>query len=333
LIELPRSAASATDFAKQMIGQTLVTKQTGEKGIEVGKVMVMEKLDLKREMYFSILYDRPSQGPLLVASPAGGTSIEDVAAATPELIFTCPINIKTGPTDAQLTQLAKDLQCEGETAVKCAAIINNLYNMFLACDCTQVEINPLAETANGDVVACDAKLNFDDNAAFRQADIHALRDHTQEDPREVHAAKYDLNYIALHGDIGCVVNGAGLAMATMDIIQLMGGAPANFLDVGGGANEENITEAFRILNDDTNVKAVLVNIFGGIMKCDTIATGIIAAVNNLGFNKPIIIRLEGTNVAIAQQQLKDSGLSETLIVAEDLDSAAATAVKVVAGMK
>ena len=329
-VHMVDSEEKATELASQMIGHTLVTKQTGEAGIMCGKVFFQEKLSLAREMYFSIMMDRPTNGPMIVASPAGGTSIEDVAAATPELIFTESIDITVGPTDAQLEGLASNLGFDADKVPAAKQAMQSLYDMFVGTDATLVEINPLAETTSGDVIACDAKINFDDNAEFRQGAIHEQRDRSQEDPREVEASKYDLNYIGLDGQIGCLVNGAGLAMATMDIIQLFGGSPANFLDVGGGANENQVQKAFEILDADANVKAILVNIFGGIMKCDVIAAGIVAAAQNIGLKKPIVIRLEGTNVEKAKQLLTDSGLDDTLIVADDLDAAAQKAVAIAA---
>jgi len=327
-VHMVNSGDEAKEYAEKMLNQCLVTKQTGEKGINVGKVFLMEKLNLKREMYFSILMDRVTSGPVIVASPAGGTSIEDVAAETPELIFKESIDIMTGPTDEQLTRLAKNLQFDDDKSEKAKEIMKNLYDMFINVDATQVEINPLAETEGGDVFACDAKINFDDNAEYRNKEIHAQRDLTQEDPREVEAAKYDLNYIGLDGQIGCLVNGAGLAMATMDIIQLKGGSPANFLDVGGGANADQIQKAFEILDADDQVKCCLVNIFGGIMKCDVVATGIVQAAKNIGLKKPIIIRLEGTNVELAREVIANSGFSDTLINASDLDDGAQKAVEI-----
>ncbi|RHY07441.1 hypothetical protein DYB25_000898 [Aphanomyces astaci] len=325
-VHMCTKAEDAKNFAQKMIGETLVTKQTGEKGIEVAKVFLMERVYLRREMYFSILMDRASQGPVLVGSPAGGTSIEDVAHNTPELIFKENIDIMTGPTNEQLTRLASNMGLEGAPLSRGVELLDNLYKMFIGVDATQVEINPLAETPDGQVFACDAKINFDDNAAFRQAEIFAQRDKTQEDAREVEASAYDLNYIGLDGNIGCLVNGAGLAMATMDIIQLFGGSPANFLDVGGGATEAQVKKAFEILNADTQVKSILVNIFGGIMRCDVIAAGIIAAVKDLGMKKPIVIRLQGTNVEKARALIENSGFR--MIVANDLDDAAQKAVKI-----
>lgn len=326
-VHMVSSGDEAKSYAEQMIGQTLVTKQTGEAGITVGKVFVMQKLNLAREMYFSILLDRASGGPVMVGSPAGGTSIEDVAAETPELIFTENIDVTIGPTDEQLERLATNLGFESDKVPAAKEIMGNLYTMMRSTDSTLVEINPLAETADGQVFACDAKINFDDNAEFRQGDIHAQRDTSQEDSREVEAAKFDLNYIGLDGSIGCLVNGAGLAMATMDIIKLYGGDPANFLDVGGGANAQQVTKAFELLEADPKVKAILVNIFGGIMKCDVIAEGILEAAKNVGMTKPIVIRLEGTNVEAAREMIATSGFQDILISIDDLEKAATKAVE------
>jgi len=285
-----------------------------------------ERMHMKNEMYLSILMDRASQGPLMVASPRGGTSIEDVAESNPELIFTEKINLIEGLQDEACQRMATNLGLESgsDAHTKAVTLMKNLYSMFIKCDCTQVEINPLAETSDGDVVVCDAKVNFDDNAEFRQGAIFERRDFTQEDSREVEAAEYDLNYIALDGTIGCMVNGAGLAMSTMDIIKLKGGSPANFLDVGGGANESQVQKAFEILNGDSNVQAILVNIFGGIMRCDVIATGILNAAKELELKKPIVIRLQGTNVEEGKKLIADSGFE--MIVANDLDDAAEKAV-------
>ncbi|KAL0383642.1 UNVERIFIED_CONTAM: Succinate--CoA ligase [ADP-forming] subunit beta, mitochondrial [Sesamum calycinum] len=283
-------ADQVEDIAGKMLGQILVTKQTGPQGKIVSKVYLAEKLSLVNEMYFAITLDRISAGPLIIACKKGGTSIEDLAEKHPELIVKVPVDVFTGITD--------------EDAAK---------------------INPIAETSDNQLVAADAKVNFDDNAAFRQKEVFALRDPTQEDPREVAAAKADLNYIGLDGEIGCMVNGAGLAMATMDIIKLHGGTPANFLDVGGNASEGQVVEAFKILTSDDKVKAILVNIFGGIMKCDVIASGIVNAAKQVQLKVPVVVRLEGTNVDQGKRILKESGM--TLITAEDLDDAAEKAVK------
>ena len=318
----------AKDYAQKMLGEYLVTKQAPN-GILCNKVLLMERMYMRREMYLSILMDRGvSQGPLMVASPRGGTSIEDVAHSNPEVIFTHPISITEGLTDEACQKMASNLGLDPDSPshAKAVTLMKNLYKMFLDCDCTQVEVNPLAETPDGDIVVCDAKVNFDDNAEFRQADIFARRDVTQEDPREVAAHEFDLNYIGLDGTIGCMVNGAGLAMSTMDIIQLKGGSPANFLDVGGGANETQVQKAFEILNGDDKVKAILVNIFGGIMRCDVIATGIINAAKEIGIAKPIVIRLQGTNVKEAKELIQNCGFK--MILAEDLEDAAIKAVGV-----
>ena len=327
-VHMISSPEQAEDYASQMLGQELVTKQN-PKGIMCNRVYLMEKMNIEKEFYLSLLMDRGYGGPVMVGSPAGGTSIEDVAESNPELIFKEPIDITIGMTPEIADRMASNLGLEAgsEAHTKAATLMNNLYDMFLKCDCTQVEINPLAKTNSGDIVVCDAKVNFDDNAEFRNKDIHAKRDTTQEDSREVEASKYDLNYIGLDGNIGCMVNGAGLAMSTMDIIQLKGGSPANFLDVGGGATEEQVTKAFEILDADPKVQAILVNIFGGIMKCDIIASGIIAAANKIGLEKPLVVRLEGTNVEAAQELIAKSGIE--VVVADDLDDAAAKAVALV----
>jgi succinyl-CoA synthetase beta subunit len=255
-------------FASKMLGFNLITKQTTAEGLPCSKVLLAERQYMRREMYLSIMLDRASGGPVFIVSPAGGTSIEDVAAATPELIFKQPINIMDGMNDKQCDFLATSLGfVAGSTGHKeCKVVVRQLYDLFRKHDCTLVEVNPLAETPDGHVMVCDAKLNFDDNAEFRQKEVFTFRDRSQEDWREVEAAKFDLNYIGLTGNIGCMVNGAGLAMATMDIIKLKGGDPANFLDVGGGASEAQVEKAFELLNADKQVKAILVNIFGGIMR-------------------------------------------------------------------
>lgn len=316
------------NFASKMLGSNLITKQTTAEGMPCSKVMMVERMNVKREMYISIMLDRAAGGPIFIASPAGGTSIEDVAEATPELIFKQPVDINIGMTDRESSFLATSL---GFTAGsdghnQCKDVVTKLYALFRAHDCTMLEVNPLAETPEGNVVVCDAKINFDDNAEFRQKDMFAFRDKTQEDWREVEAAKYDLNYIGLTGNIGCMVNGAGLAMSTMDIIKLKGGDPANFLDVGGGATEEQVQKALELLDADKQVKTVLVNIFGGIMRCDTIAQGVINGAMAIGMKKPIIIRLKGTNVAEAKKLIAESEFK--MISTDDLDDAAVKAVKI-----
>ena len=288
--------------------------------------MLMERLYLRRETYFSILYDRQYNGPVMIGSPVGGTSIEDVAASTPELIFTEPIDIVEGIKQEQVDTMAINMGFKGDQAVQAATIMKQLYQMFLDKDATQIEINPFAETANGEVYVCDSKLNFDDNAEFRQEEIFGYRDRSQEDSREVEASQFDLNYIGLDGSIGCLVNGAGLAMATMDIIKIHGGSPANFLDVGGGATAAQVQKAFELLNSDKSVKAILVNIFGGIMRCDVIALGIVNAAKEIGLGKPVIIRLQGTNVEEARALIESSGFR--MIIADDLDDAASKAVRI-----
>ncbi|KAL8152090.1 hypothetical protein V2J09_021898 [Rumex salicifolius] len=317
------------DIAGKMIGQVLVTKQTGPQGKTVSKVYICEKFSLVNEMYFSIILDRATAGPLIIACRKGGTSIEDLAEKYPDMIIKVPIDVFKGITDEDAAKVVDGLAPQVADRQASIEQVKKLYKLFSDCDCTMLEINPLAETADKRLVAADAKLNFDDNAAFRQKDIFALRDTSQEDPREVAAAKADLNYIGLDGEIGCMVNGAGLAMATMDIIKLHGGTPANFLDVGGNASENQVVEAFKILTADERVKAIMVNIFGGIMKCDVIASGIVNAAKHVALKVPVVVRLEGTNVDQGKRIMRESGLA--LITAEDLDDAAKKAVKAASG--
>lgn len=314
--------ADAPALAAKMLGGTLVTKQTGPKGKPVNTLYIAKKMKLNREMYFAILLDRKTAGPMVIGCGEGGTSIEELAEKFPDKIIKIPIDIRTGITDDQAMQMVNGL---GVTTDKNAAAqqIKALYHLFAERDCTMVEVNPLAETSEG-LLAADAKLGFDDNAAFRQKDLFAMRDVTQEDPREVAAAKYDLNYIGLDGNIGCMVNGAGLAMATMDIIKTHGGSPANFLDVGGNASEDQVVAAFKILTADPQVKAILVNIFGGIMRCDVIASGIVNAAKQVGVGVPLIVRLEGTNVEEGKKILAQSDVK--IVSASDLDDAATKAV-------
>lgn len=321
------TADKAVDLAKQMLGGTLVTKQTGPAGKPVNTLYVAKKMQLKREMYFAILLDRKSAGPVMIGCSEGGTSIEDLAEKFPDKIIKIPVDIRTGITDAQALEMAEGLKVTG-SKTEAAQQIKNLYNLFAKSDCTMVEVNPLAEDVSGKLIAADAKLGFDDNAAFRQKEIFAMKDDSQVDSREVAAAKFDLNYIGLDGNIGCMVNGAGLAMATMDIIKLYGGTPANFLDVGGNASEEQVKEAFKILTSDKQVKALLVNIFGGIMKCDVMASGIVKAAREVGLSVPLVVRLEGTNVAKGKEILANSNLP--IIPADDLDDAAQKAVAALA---
>ncbi|KAL0028041.1 hypothetical protein WJX77_002732 [Trebouxia sp. C0004] len=312
------------ELGEQMLNQVLVTKQTGPGGKPVNTLYVAAKMQLTNEMYFAILLDRSTAGPMMIGCSEGGTSIEDLAEKYPEKIIKIPVDIREGITDAQANEMVEGLQVT--TDKKAAAEqIKNMYEMFTSCDCTMVEVNPLAETKDGKLIAADAKLAFDDNAAFRQKELFSLRDTTQEDPRDVAASQYDLNYIGLEGSIGCMVNGAGLAMATMDIIKLHGGSPANFLDVGGNATEAQVVQAFKLLTSDKQVKALLVNIFGGIMKCDVVAQGIVNAAKEVGLKVPLIVRLEGTNVEKGKEILKTS--EHTIIPADDLDDAAHKAVK------
>ncbi|KAB5527909.1 hypothetical protein DKX38_021756 [Salix brachista] len=313
------------ETAGKMLGQILVTKQTGSQGKVVSKVYLCEKLSLVNEMYFAIMLDRTTAGPLIIACKKGGTSIEDLAEKFPDLIIKVPIDVFKGITDEDAAKIVDGLALKVADRKNSIEQVKKLYKLFCECDCTLLEINPIAETSDKQLVAADAKLNFDDNASFRQKEIFALRDPTQEDPREVAAAMADLNYIGLDGEIGCMVNGAGLAMATMDIIKLHGGTPANFLDVGGNASEGQVVEAFKILTSDDKVKAILVNIFGGIMKCDVIASGIVNAAKQVALKVPVVVRLEGTNVDRGKRILKESGMA--LITAEDLDDAAEKAVK------
>ncbi|CAB9527437.1 ligase [GDP-forming] subunit beta, mitochondrial [Seminavis robusta] len=315
------------DYASKMLGGTLVTKQSGPAGKPVNTVLLAKKMALAREMYFSIIMDRASQGPLIIACSEGGTSIEDLAVSSPEKVIKVPIDVVKGPTDEDINKVVDGLEVTGDKAAA-GEQIRALYNLFVDRDCTMVEVNPLAEDTEGNLIAADAKIGFDDNAGFRQKDIFEMTDHTQEDPREVAAGKWDLNYIGLDGNIGCLVNGAGLAMSTMDIISLRGGSPANFLDVGGSASVDQIKAAFEIITADEHVKAILVNIFGGIMKCDTIASGIIEASRSLDMKVPVIVRLEGTNVEAGKKLLEESGLK--LITADDLDDAAVKAVAAIA---
>ena len=312
-------------YAKEMIGHTLITHQTGEKGQKVAKVLVHEGINFDRELYFAILLDRAHNGPVMVASPQGGMDIEQVAEKSPDQIFTQPIDIIKGVQDSDTEAVAKKLGFTGHRIKAAQEQMKRLYELFIEEEATQVEINPLVETKDGVIYCVDAKILFDDNAAFRHKALHDQRDTSMEDQREVEASKFNLNYIGLDGSIGCMVNGAGLAMATMDIIKLHGGAPANFLDVGGGASEKQVEEAFRILTADERVKAILVNIFGGIMKCDIIANGIVAAAKNVKLTIPLVVRLEGTNVEKGNEILKQSGIQ--LLTASNLDQAAERAVQ------
>jgi len=314
--------------ARQMLGQVLVTHQTGPEGKLVSKVMVAESVDIARELYFAIVMDRATERPVIMASTAGGMDIEEVAHHTPEKILREPVHPLMGFQPYQGRKLAAFLGLTGTQAAAAAKLFTNLYNLFIAKDCSLVEVNPLVVTTGGDVLALDAKFNFDDNALYRQKQVAAMRDVTEEDPREVAASEYSLNYIGLDGNIACLVNGAGLAMATMDIIKFSGGEPANFLDVGGGASKEQVTAAFKIILGDPNVKGILINIFGGIMDCNVIAEGVIAAVKEVGLSLPLVVRLEGNNVAMGKQTLAASGLN--VLSADNLADAATKIVKAIA---
>ena len=324
-VHMAKSPKEAKEIAAKMIGKTLVTKQTGEAGRPCNGVFVVEKVEIAKEMYFAILMDRASGGPMLVASSKGGMNIEDVAHSHPEAIERLAVDIKRGLSATQARELAEKIGFSEAALDQASECLLGLYKTFIDADCTMVEINPLAELKDGRVLVCDAKVNFDDNADFRQKEIHAMRDFSQEDPREVEAHKSNLNYIGLDGSVGCMVNGAGLAMATMDILSLFKGFPANFLDVGGSAQAEQIKNAFGILEKDPKVKSILVNIFGGIMRCDIVAEGIVAASKELSMKKPIVIRLVGTNVEKGKDIIKKSGLK--LAAFDDLNEAAKEAVR------
>ena len=323
-VKLARSHDEVRDYADGMLGTQLVTHQSGPEGLPVNVVYVESGSDIDRELYLSMLVDREVSRVAFIASAAGGMDIEQVAEDTPEKIFTISIAPDAGLQDYQARQLAFGLELDKKQMHQFGDIVKKLYQLYLDCDASLVEVNPLITTKAGDVIALDAKINIDSNAVFRQPKIEALRDESQEDPMEREAAKHDLNYVSLDGQIACMVNGAGLAMATMDLIKLHGGEPANFLDVGGGATKERVAEAFKLILSNENVTAILVNIFGGIVRCDLIAEGIIAAVKEVGVSVPVVVRLEGTNVDQGRQLLKDSGLD--IIAAKDLTDAAKKAI-------
>jgi succinyl-CoA synthetase beta subunit len=312
--------------AQRMLGMKLVTKQTGPEGRIVKRVYIEKASNIAREHYLSCLVDRATSRVTFIASKEGGVDIEEVARETPEKIATIAVG-PAGYSGYVGRRLASALKLEGEQAKQCGRLVEQLYRAFLAKDMTLLEINPLIVTGEGQILCLDAKINFDDNALFRHPDIAALRDESEEDPREREAHKHDLSYVALDGNIGCMVNGAGLAMATMDIIKLYGAEPANFLDVGGGASKEKVAAAFKIITADMRVKGILVNIFGGIMRCDTIAEGVIAAVKEVGLKVPLVVRLEGTNADLGREMLTQSGLDVT--AARDLDDAAEKIVKAI----
>lgn len=319
-VHLCKTPEEARRVASQMLGQTLVTHQTGPDGRLVSTVLVAQGVDIAKEFYFAILMDRATGAPLIIASTEGGVEIETVAEHSPEKILRESIDPALGLHAYQARKIAVELGLGGALLKPAAELFMGMFRLFMACDCSMLEVNPLVLTPDDQVLALDAKFNFDDNALYRHKDLVAMRDVAEEDPREVEASKFNLNYIGLDGDIACLVNGAGLAMATMDIIKYHGGNPANFLDVGGGATESQVTEAFKILVADPKVKAILVNIFGGIMQCDIIAKGIIGAVKAVNLPVPLVVRLEGTNVDLGKKLIAESGLP--VITAGDLTDAA-----------
>lgn len=308
-VKIAKSLSEVETYANELLGKQLVTHQTGPEGKEVKRLYIEQGCDIQKEYYVGFVIDRATDKVTLMASEEGGTEIEEVAAKTPEKIFKETIDPVVGLSPYQARRIAFNINIPKESIGKATKFLLALYNVFIEKDCSIVEINPLVTTGDGQVLALDAKLNFDDNALFRHKDIFELRDLEEEDPKEIEASKYDLSYIALDGDIGCMVNGAGLAMATMDTINHFGGNPANFLDVGGGATKEKVTEAFKIILGDDNVRGIFVNIFGGIMKCDVIAEGIVAAVKEVELTLPLVVRLEGTNVERGKEILNDSGLA------------------------
>ena len=328
-VRLARSVGEAAEQTALMLGRTLVTHQTGPAGKQVNRIYIEDGSDISRELYLAVLIDRNTSRISFVCSTEGGMDIEEVAANTPEKILSFSIDPATGIQGFHGRRIAFALGLEGKQVRQCADLVTRLYRLFVEKDAEMLEINPLIVTTDGDLKALDAKMGFDNNALFRQSEILSLRDETEEDPKELVASKFDLNYIALDGEIGCMVNGAGLAMATMDIIKLYGAEPANFLDVGGGASKEKVTEAFKIITSDPNVKGILVNIFGGIMRCDIIAEGVLAAVKEVGLQVPLVVRLEGTNVELGKKIINESGLN--VIAADDLDDAAQKIVKAVRG--
>ena len=326
-VRVSKSIDEVKENAAAMIGKVLVTKQTGEDGKEVKRIYVEEGMDIKRELYLSVLLDRETSRITFMASTEGGMDIEDVAEKTPEKIIKVAIDPATGMESFHARKIAFGLGLEGGQIKSCVKFLMAMYKAYTELDASLVEINPLVVTGDGNVIALDAKMNFDDNALYRHPDVEEMRDEDEEDPAELEAAKHDLNYIKLDGQIGCMVNGAGLAMATMDIIKLYGGDPANFLDVGGGATKERVTTAFKIILSDANVEGILVNIFGGIMRCDVIAEGVVAAAREVSLHVPLVVRLEGTNVDLGKQIMADSGLP--IISADNLADAAEKVVKAV----
>jgi succinyl-CoA synthetase beta subunit len=327
-VKVAKSMAEVKELAGKILGMQLVTHQTGPAGRKVGRLLIEEGADIRKELYVALVVDRVTQRATMMASSEGGMDIEEVAAHTPEKIHRVAIDPKTGLKDGEAEDIARKIGVPEGSIGQARELLKNLYRVFDECDCSLAEVNPLIVTGEGKVVALDAKLNFDSNALFRHPEIVAYRDLDEEDPAEIEASKFDLSYISLDGNIGCLVNGAGLAMATMDTIKLFGGNPANFLDVGGGATTEKVTEAFKIMLKRPGLKAILVNIFGGIMKCDTIANGVVAAAREVHLSVPLVVRLEGTNVDLGKKILAESGLP--IISASDMGDAAA---KVVAAAK
>jgi succinyl-CoA synthetase beta subunit len=328
-VKIAKTADEAKKYARDMFGMTLVTHQTGPEGKVVKRVLIEKGCNIADEFYVSFLVDRATSKVTMMASAEGGMDIEEVAAKTPEKIFFEAIEPLTGMTAFQARKVAFKLGFAMPQVKQAVPLFQNLYKAFVEADCSLLEINPLVLTKEGNLLCLDAKLNFDDNALFRHVRIRDLRDYDEEDPMEIEASQYDLSYIALDGNIGCMVNGAGLAMATMDIIKHYGGDPANFLDVGGGATIERVTEAFKIILSDNKVEGILVNIFGGIMKCDVIATGVIEGAKQLGVKVPLVVRLEGTNVELGKKMLQESGLN--IIAADGMADAAEKIVKAVKG--
>jgi succinyl-CoA synthetase beta subunit len=326
-VRLAKSTEQVKEFATEMLGRVLVTQQTGAEGKEVKRLYVEEGCDIKRELYLSLLIDRATSRVTIMASTEGGMEIEEVAATHPEKILKVAIDPVIGIQGYHCRKLAFGLGLEGKQVGSATKFITSMYKAFLDLDCSVVEINPLVVTGAGEVLALDAKINFDDNALYRHKDVEEMRDESEEDPAELEAGRHSLNYIKLDGSIGCMVNGAGLAMATMDIIKLYGGSPANFLDVGGGATKERVTAAFKIILSDKNVEGILVNIFGGIMRCDVIADGVVAAAREVSLNVPLVVRLEGTNVDLGKKILAQSGLP--IVSADNLADAAEKVVKAV----
>ena len=326
-VKVVKSIEDVEATAKELIGKTLVTHQTGPEGKEIKRVYVEDGCAIKSEFYLAVLVDRASGQIAIMASTEGGMDIEEVAAETPEKIVTIAIDPATGLQGFHCRRVAFGLGLSGGAAKECQKVVASLYKAFTSLDASMLEINPLVLTEDDKMVVLDAKMSFDGNALFRHPQGRELRDESEEDPKEIEASKYDLNYISLDGSIGCMVNGAGLAMATMDIIKLKGGSPANFLDVGGGATKERVTEAFKIILSDSNVEGILVNIFGGIMRCDVIAEGVVSAAREVALSVPLVVRLEGTNVDLGKQIMADSGLP--IIAADNLNDAAEKVVKAV----